>query len=385
MPERLLAQDIVAMSREPLLVLDERLTVLAASRSFGAAFDTDEEAVVGSPLVRIANGRLNIPLLTEQLLRVLSGEATVKRFRSPAGYRVRPPHVSASCQRARPRRRPSPAGPAHHGGSDGTPEDRGGLRRRIRRANDMLVELNHRAMNSFAMIGAILTMEARLQQDDHCRAAFARMRARITSIAHLYRNLGRDHSPEAVGSDDYSQKIVNDLITSLGDPTRKVDVSFSIDKTLLPIRIAVPVGLIVNEIVTNSLKHAFTDRPHGPSVSSSRETDEPSRAADCRQRPRHRRKRRQHVRPGAAAVGGIRPAIAGHDRARERPRRDDRRPAVSARRCPVTPARLPANAPDAGYFGTIRRGGGGGAAAGESVRLTQAFQPCGRFSASNSL
>ena len=89
------------------------------------------------------------------------------------------------------------------------------------------------------------------------------MRARITSIAHLYRSLGRDHSSEAVGSDEYSKTIVDDLITSLGDPTCKVEVSFSIDKALLPTRLAVPVGLIVNEIVTNSLKHAFTDRTHG--------------------------------------------------------------------------------------------------------------------------
>ncbi len=133
----------------------------------------------------------------------------------------------------------------------------------IARANDMLVELNHRVMNSFTMIGAVLEMEARRQQDDHCRAAFARMRTRITSIAHLYRGLGSNHTPEAVGSHEYLERIVNDLMTSFGDPTRKVEVAFSIDKTLLPTRTAVPVGLVVNEIVTNSLKHAFADRAHG--------------------------------------------------------------------------------------------------------------------------
>jgi len=262
MRERLLAQDIVATSREPLLILDQRLTVLMASRSFGAAFNVDEEAIVGLPLVRIANGRLNIPPLTEQLLRVASGE-TFKDFEvrqdTASGPRTFLIHADAL-------------------GRDGsevrllmlTIEDVTERRKleadsedAMRRAGDMLVELNHRAMNSFAMIGAILSMEARLQQDELCRAAFTRMQGRIASIAHLYRTLGRGHSSEAVGSDEYLKTIVDDLIASLSDPSCKVEASFSVDKTRLPVRLAVPVGLIVNEIVTNSLKHAFTDRAHG--------------------------------------------------------------------------------------------------------------------------
>jgi chemotaxis protein methyltransferase CheR len=263
MRERLLAQDIVATSREPLLILDQRLTVLMASRSFGAAFGVDEEAVVGSPLIRIANGRLNIPPLTERLERVLSGEATIEDFEvrqdTASGPRTFLFHASAL-------------------GRDGsevrplvlTMEDVTERRRieadcedAIRRAGDMVVEINHRAMNSFAMIGAILSMEARLQQDELCRAAFARMQSRISSIAHLYRTLGRGHSSESVGSDEYVKTIVDNLIASLGDPSCKVEASFSIHKTLLPVRLAVPVGLLVNEIVTNSLKHAFTGRAHG--------------------------------------------------------------------------------------------------------------------------
>jgi chemotaxis protein methyltransferase CheR len=263
MPQSLLAQDIVAASREPLLVLDGRMTVLADSRSVGAAFGIDEEAVVGSPLAQISNGQWDLPLLVEQLERVASGETTLKDFEvsqdTASGARTFLLHASA----------------LGRDGGQGRPvlltmEDVSERRRieadceeTIARANNMLVELNHRVMNSFAMIGAILAMEARLQQDDHCRSAFARMQTRISSIAHLYRNLGRNHTPETVSSDEYLPKIVNDLMTSFGDPTRKVDVAFSIAKAVLPTRIAVPVGLVVNEIVTNSLKHAFVDRAHG--------------------------------------------------------------------------------------------------------------------------
>lgn len=258
MPERLLAKDIVAMSREPLLVLDERLVVLAASRSFAAAFGPEE--IVGSPLAGIADGLFDIPQLNEQVRRAAAGEITLGDFEirqdTASGPRTFLLHAS-------------PIGGERRAimlALEDVTE-----RRRIEadceealvRANDMLVEINHRVMNSFAMIGAILTMEARLQQDEACRAAFNRMRTRITSIAHLYRNLGRDRTPEDVRSDEYLKTIVDDLIASLSDPSCNVETTLAIDRALLPTRLAVPLGLLVNEIVTNSLKHAFTGRAHG--------------------------------------------------------------------------------------------------------------------------
>jgi chemotaxis protein methyltransferase CheR len=263
MSDRLLAQDIVAVSREPLLVLDEHLTVVAASLSFYSLFDASPSEIIGSTFDQVANGRLDHPMLAEQLRRASSGEGPLSDFEirreAVDGTRIFLLH-------GRPIR-------GDNGGSRGlvlTVQDISEQRRAetdceeaIVRANSMLVELNHRVMNSFAMIGAILTMEGRSQQDENCRAAFERMRSRITSIAHLYRNLGRERAPETVSADVYLQNIVSDLIASLSDPTRKIEMSFSIAKTPLPIRIAVPVGLIVNEVVTNSLKYAFPDRTHG--------------------------------------------------------------------------------------------------------------------------
>ncbi len=263
MPDRLLAQDIVTMSREPLLVLDEQLTVIAASRSFYGTFGASQNETVGLPIARIANGLFDTPLLTQQLRRVESGQAMLENFEirqdAVSGVRTFLLHTSAI-------RRDGGRGR----GIMLTVEDVTERRRieadcaeAVMSANNMLVELNHRIMNSFAMIGAIVTMEGRTQQDGNCRAAFDRMRSRITSIAHLYRNLGRSTAPEAVHADEYLKNIVSDLVTSLSHPERKIDVAVSIVQTPLPTPIAVPLGLIVNEVVTNSLKHAFDGRAHG--------------------------------------------------------------------------------------------------------------------------
>lgn len=262
MPTRLLVQDIVAASREPLLVLDEQLNVLAASRSFCTIFGISEQAVVGSPFAGIGGSQWDIPLLAEQLDRMVSGGEPPRDYEVAldlaSGRRLFLLHAST-------------VGDADRGRALMLAMEDLTERRRIEaegeqavaRASNMLIELNHRVMNSLAMIGAILTMEGQLQPDDGCRAAFLRMRSRITSIAHLYRTLGRDSLAEAVRSDDYLKNIVDDLTGSLSDPTCKVEVSLSVAKMLLPAQIAVPLGLIVNELVTNSLKHAFIGRTSG--------------------------------------------------------------------------------------------------------------------------
>ena len=262
MSDRLLVQDIVAVSREPLIVLDEHLVVVAASQSFYDSFHISPSEVIGAPFAQVASGRLDHPMLAEQLQRASSGKILLGDFEirqeSAGGSRTFLLHGHLI-------RRDSGDRALVLTVQEVTEQRRieTDCEEAIVRANNMLVELNHRVMNSFAMISAILTMEGRSQPDDTCRAAFDRMRSRITSIAHLYRNLGRANAPEAVPADAYLQNIVSDLIASFSDPTRKVEVSYSIAKTLLPTRIAVPVGLIVNELVTNSLKYAFADRTHG--------------------------------------------------------------------------------------------------------------------------
>ena len=296
MPDRLLAQDIVTMSREPLLVLDEQLTVIAASRSFYGTFGASQNETVGLPIARIANGLFDTPLLTQQLRRVDSGQAMLENFEirqdAVSGARTFLLHASAI-------RRDGGRGR----GLMLTVEDVTERRRieadceeAIMSANNMLVELNHRIMNSFAMIGAIVTMEGRTQQDDNCRAAFDRMRSRITSIAHLYRNLGRSTAPEAVHADEYLKNIVSDLVTSLSHPERKIDVAVS----------------IVQDAAANADRRpAGADRQRGrhqqPETclrwSGARDDqrrthagERASRAADFRQWPRDRRDGPQRVR-----------------------------------------------------------------------------------------
>ena len=130
-------------------------------------------------------------------------------------------------------------------------------------SNRLLEELSHRVMNSLSMIGSVISMEARVLSDNECKAAFARMRNRIDAIGTLYRILSHTAAIDHVKASDYLGAIARDAVTALEATSGAIDLAISIDDSSLSTRIAVPLGLITNELVTNSLKYAYQGRDNG--------------------------------------------------------------------------------------------------------------------------
>jgi chemotaxis protein methyltransferase CheR len=132
----------------------------------------------------------------------------------------------------------------------------------LAQAARLLEELNHRVMNSLAMIGSIISMEARNLTDEACEAAFARMRTRVDAVGNLYKTLSRSGSVDSVGTRDYLSALTENLVASSG---RADELSLRLDIADLPLstQVAVPLGLVVNELITNSLKYAYEGRARG--------------------------------------------------------------------------------------------------------------------------
>lgn len=127
----------------------------------------------------------------------------------------------------------------------------------------MLRELQHRIKNSLSIIIGLINMESKRTQDSETREALLRIRNRISSISNLYNILNSLKNMNEVKLDQYIKKMLNELFRSYVNEHRNINLDLHLDKIYIDIDIAFPIGLILNELVTNSLKHAFPDERSG--------------------------------------------------------------------------------------------------------------------------
>lgn len=132
--------------------------------------------------------------------------------------------------------------------------------RALARAEALLQELNHRVMNSLGMIAAIIGLESRARDEGEGRRVLERIADRVHAVADLYRTLDMAGTETEVRADEYLGRVVDRLGASVAGSVR---LETAIASIYLPTRVAAPLGLIVTELVTNCLKHAFADNIGG--------------------------------------------------------------------------------------------------------------------------
>jgi two-component sensor histidine kinase len=127
------------------------------------------------------------------------------------------------------------------------------------RVKDMLyLELRHRTKNDFAMAASLLNLQARSQPSRDVRDALAAAVGRLLSLSKAHERLDPVAGPSGVRMRDYLDALCRALSESM-DYGAGVSLQVDGDDIALPLERAVPVGLIVNELVTNAYKHAFGD------------------------------------------------------------------------------------------------------------------------------
>jgi two-component sensor histidine kinase len=116
-------------------------------------------------------------------------------------------------------------------------------------------ELQHRVKNSMAMIASLVGLEANRSEDNATRASLENIRDRVNSLAALYDILREAGNGNDVHLDEYLKKLVGSLEHAYLQEKSEVVLQVKADPVMLDARRAASFGLIVNELVTNSLKH----------------------------------------------------------------------------------------------------------------------------------
>lgn len=135
------------------------------------------------------------------------------------------------------------------------------LERLVAEKDTLLRELQHRVKNNLQMITALIRLEARNMPDDSTGSRFDRLAGRIEALALLYRSLSDDIDAETIDLGVYLSEIASAVMRAHAPEGIRLDLK--VDTWPVSVNVAMPTGLVVNELLTNALKHAFPGREGG--------------------------------------------------------------------------------------------------------------------------
>jgi two-component sensor histidine kinase len=262
-----LAQGIVDTVREPVLVLDKDLRVIAASRSFYSAFKVSPEDTNGRLLYALGDGQWDIPKLRVLLEKIIPEQGVME------GYEVEHefPGLGSRtmCLNARQVFYEGGAGTTVLLGMEDVTErrilerekdellrEKDGL---LREKETLLEELQHRIANSLQIIASIILLKARVVQSEETRFHLEDAHKRVLSIAAVQKQLHASGATGAIAIAPYLSKLCESLASSMIGGTRPISLKVVGEGGVATSRQAESLGLIVTELVMNALKHAFPD------------------------------------------------------------------------------------------------------------------------------
>jgi two-component sensor histidine kinase len=262
---RSLEEAIVDTVREPLVVLDDALRVVVASRSFYRAFEVTPQETEGRSLYELGNGQWDIPALRERLAEVIPRHTTVEEF-----------EVEDNCPMIGRRTMLLNARKVFYEGNNSTSllvaiedvTERRTLEREkdeflrekdelLRQKDLLLQEMSHRVNNSLQIIASILLLKAQTVQSEEIRRHLRDAHERVMSVAAVQEQLHPIPFGAEIEAKNYLTRLCESLAASMILEDQPVSIRVEAGEGTTTSEQAVSMGLIATELVINALKHAF--------------------------------------------------------------------------------------------------------------------------------
>ena len=123
----------------------------------------------------------------------------------------------------------------------------------------LLKEVHHRVKNNMQVISSLLNIQGESVEDEEFANLLGESQQRIKSMALIHENLYQSENLLEINFEDYINMLANSLCRFYTVPGVSVHLDVQVDDVSLDIETAVPCGLIINELISNSLKHAFKE------------------------------------------------------------------------------------------------------------------------------
>jgi PAS domain S-box-containing protein len=132
----------------------------------------------------------------------------------------------------------------------------------------LIKEIHHRVKNNLQVIISLLFLQAKKTDDPRSESALIDSQTRVKSMALVHEKLYQSDSLSSIDFHGYLQNLITNLMITYGVDQTRVRITISVNELPLTINTAIPLGLIMNELVSNSLKYAFPNgQPGNLSVS----------------------------------------------------------------------------------------------------------------------
>ncbi len=259
----ILTQAIIDTIHEPLIVLDEKLRVIVASRSFYKKFDLSYELTKDKMFYHIGNGLWNIPALRTLLEKVIPKHTNV------IGYEIEHNFpffgIRTLVLNAREIRFENGKNKMLLSIFDITDQRELEIQKeKLLMQKDLLLkEMRHRIANSLQLIASILLLKAETVESKESRTSLEEAHERIMSIATVQQQLDPIEHGQGIIVKDYLTALCKSLSRSMIGGRKPITLHVTSSAGTVSSDTAVSLGLLTTELVINSLKHAFPNRKAG--------------------------------------------------------------------------------------------------------------------------
>nr|WP_308572464.1 PAS domain S-box protein [uncultured Methanobacterium sp.] len=132
------------------------------------------------------------------------------------------------------------------------------LKNSLKEKDALLMEVHHRVKNNMQIISSLLNLQINHEDSDEIIKVLKESQGRVKSMAMIHEKLYQSPSFNNISFKNYVERLVFDIFYSYGIKTDSIESVLDIEDINLNIETAIPLGLIINELVTNSVKHAFS-------------------------------------------------------------------------------------------------------------------------------